>query len=180
MRALLGLTILFLLLQPAQAQALSCVSLPSPQEAYLQYDAIVVGSVKQVKSDGGMNRVLLTVTSSYKGVEQKELTVMENATWGAVSGPSVVGETYLFYLTHTADGWENPLCAPSRRIADAQEDLAFLQGKELPVSGASDRSAAAASPRTPSGSRASYAAIGSVVLIVLAVAGIGWTRSRRT
>ncbi len=178
MRVLLGMAILFLLIQPAQAQALSCASLPSPKEAYQQYDAVVVGSVTQVESDGRMNRVQVTVTSSYKGVKQKELTVLENATWGAAWGPSVVGETYLFYLMNTADGWESPLCGPSRRIADAQDDLAFLQNKELPMSGASGQPDSA-SPQASS-DRASYAAIGSVVLIVLAVAGIGWTRSRRT
>lgn len=178
MRVLLGLALLFLLIQPTQAQALSCASLPSPKEAYQQYDAVLVGSVRQVESDGNVNRVQVTVASSYKGVKQKELTVLENATWGAAWGPSVVGETYLFYLKHTADGWENPLCAPSRRIADAQDDLAFLQNKVMPVRDASGQSASA-SPRATSG-RASYAAVGSVVLIVLAVAGIGWTRGRRT
>jgi len=178
MRALLSLAILFLLIQPAQAQALSCAAPPSPKEAYQQYDAVVVGSVTQVESDGKMNRVQVIVTSSYKGVKEKELTVLENATWGAAWGPSVVGETYLFYLANTADGWESPLCGPSRRIADAQDDLAFLQGKELPVSDAPGQSAST-SPRAPSG-RASYAAIGSVVLVVLAIAGIGWTRSRKT
>lgn len=178
MRVLLSLAILFLLIHPTQAQALSCASLPSPEEAYKHYDAVVVGSVKQVESDGETNRVQLAVTSSYKGVKQAELTVLENASWGSIWGPSVVGETYLFYLKHTDNGWENPLCAPTRRIADAQDALAFLQNKELPTSGASGQSASA-SPQAPS-SRASYAAIGSVILIVLAVAGVGWTRSRKT
>lgn len=179
MRVLLGLAILFLLIQPTQAQALSCVAPPSPKEAYAQYDAVVVGSVTQVKSDGAVNRVRLTVSDSYKGVRQNELTVLENATWGALWGPSAVGETYLFYLMHTEDGWENPLCAPSRRIADAQDDLAFLQGKELPASGASGQPTDASPPVT-SGGRAAFAITGSIVLIALAVAGIGWTRSRRT
>ena len=165
MRVLLGLALLFLLIQPAPAQALSCASLPSPKEAYRHSDAVVVGSVKQVEPDGDMNRVQLTVTSSYKGIGQKEkeLTVMENATWGAAWGPSAVGETYLYYLKHTADGWENPLCAPSRRIADAQDDLIFLRSKTL-----------------SSSTGWTYAAIGAGALIVLAVAGIGWIRRRRT
>lgn len=162
-----GLAILFLMTHPSQAQALSCAALPAPQEAYRHYDAVIVGSVKQVDSDGNnVNRVHITVTRSYKGV-------LENATWGSVWGPSVVGETYLFYLMNTADGWENPLCAPSHRIADAQDDLAYLKNKELPISDAGW------SASDSSRGWVSYATIGSVVLIVLVAAGIGWTRSRK-
>lgn len=164
MRIILGLVILFLMMQPMQVQALSC-AFSSPEEAYQNYDAIIVGSVKQVDSEENVNRVQITITDSYKGIKQKELTMLENATWGSAWGPSIVGETYLFYLMNTENGWENSLCSPSRRIMDAQDDLAFLN-KKLSLNDAARWYY--------------YAAIGSVVLIVLVAAGRRWTRNRRT
>lgn len=163
-RVLLCLAILFLMIQPSKTQALSC-AYSSPEEAYQNYDAIIVGSVKQVDSEENVNHVQITVTNSYKGMTPKELTILENATWGSAWGPSVAGETYLFYLIHTENGWENSLCSPSRRLIDAQDDLAFLN-KQLPINDASRWYY--------------YAAIGSVILIVLVAAGRRWTRRRGT
>jgi len=126
------------LFQPGKAAALSCAEIPSVEDAYTKYDGIIAATVNSVKgSHEDTNSVLLTVTKSFKGVQTDRLTIEENRTWGAVNGPSQAKESYLFFLIQDK-GWQNPLCAPTMKLADATDALAFLEQKgELPLQPAS-------------------------------------------
>ncbi|GEM_PF-3249928 len=122
-------------LQSAPAMALSCAEFPPIEEAYEQYDGLIVGLVDEVSGKNDeYNEVKVTVQRSFKGVEADQVTMLENPTWGNLNGPSEVGEEYLFFLRLTdSDQWENPLCSPSMKVDAAGEELAYVQDKELPI-----------------------------------------------
>jgi len=127
------LLILFLMLLPSQAFALSCVEIPTKEAAYEKYDGIIIGKVKEVVRKKEHNEVKLEVVKSYKAIDQTLLSVNENITWGALSGPSEVGEQYLFFLKKEGTEWENPLCAPSNKVSESANELDFLKDKEIPL-----------------------------------------------
>ncbi|WP_150266002.1 hypothetical protein [Paenibacillus tepidiphilus] len=157
-------TLLLLLLLPTvlpveQASALSCVEPLTDEKAYEHYDGIIVGHVeKSVTADQWTNQVTVTVLRSFKSITERTLVLNEDSSWGAINGPSEVGEDYLFFLRQTDSGWENPLCSPSKEADNAAGKLAFLADKELelptgaapgvPSSGPS--SAAPSTPAAPS------------------------------
>ncbi|QJC50713.1 hypothetical protein HGI30_03395 [Paenibacillus albicereus] len=129
--AIIMMTLLLVL--PAQAQALSCTELRSGEEAYAAYDGIAVGRVERVSEGRERNLVRIAVETSYKGVVSERIVAEEDKSWGALNGPSQVGEEYLFFLRTKGEHWENPLCAPSRPIHASAKELAFLMGKEIPL-----------------------------------------------
>ncbi|WP_236343405.1 hypothetical protein [Paenibacillus plantiphilus] len=134
MKKIIGLAFALLLLSPMHAAttyALSCVELPSVDKAYERYDGIIVGKVDEVSRHDDRHEAKLTVSKSYKGVDKQNISIDEDMTWGALNGPSEVGQQYLFFLNKKDGGWENPLCAPTVKIADASEQLAFLKDKEI-------------------------------------------------
>lgn len=122
-----------MLIQPTNTLALSCAEMPSVEEAYARYDGIIVGKVDKVTRQGEHNKVKVSVSKSYKGVDVNKLTLTENSTWGATMGPSVVGEEYVFFLRQKDGVWENPLCAPTVKLADASDMLEYLKDKEIPI-----------------------------------------------
>lgn len=125
------LLILIVTLQPGQVSALSCASLLSVDKAYEEYDGVIVGYVEDITRTSKSNELQLKVVTSYKGVEDAGIRVAENITWGALDGPSEKSEEYLFFLKKKDGGWENPLCAPTKKKADASAELAYLKGKEI-------------------------------------------------
>jgi len=159
----------FLLFQPGKAAALSCAEISSVEDAYTKYDGIIVATVDSVRgSHADTNSVLLTVTKSFKGVQTDRLRIEENRSWGALNGPSNSKESYLFFLKHDK-GWENPLCAPTMKLADATEALAFLEQKgELPLQPA------------PAEAIGSSTWVGlAIVAGVIVLALFGWVRYRK-
>lgn len=116
-----------------EASALSCASKLSNEEAYEHYNGIVVAKVDKLVERGEYNELQITVSKSYKGITDSKLTFIEDKTWGAINGPSVVGEEYLFFLKGNENGWENPLCAPSEKTDRMIKELAFLKDKELDI-----------------------------------------------
>lgn len=136
MKKILLLAFALLLLSPMDAAttyALSCVEIPSVDKAYERYDGIIVGTVDEVTRHDDRHEAKLTVSRSYKGVDKQNISIDEDMTWGALNGPSEVGQQYLFFLNKKEGGWENPLCAPTVKIADASDQLAFLKDKEIPL-----------------------------------------------
>jgi hypothetical protein len=127
------LLVLIITLQPGQVNALSCASLPSIDKAYEEYDGVIVGYVEDMTRNSKSNVLQLKVVTSYKGVEDAGIKVAENITWGSLDGPSVKGEEYLFFLRKKDGGWENPLCAPTKKKIDASAELAYLKDKEIPL-----------------------------------------------
>lgn len=110
------------------------MEIPSVEEAYEEYDGVVIGQIDEVINKHNHNEVKITVSNSFKGIEVGKLTVNEDATWGNLNGPSVVGEVYLFFLRYHDDKWVNPLCSPSMKATEASAELEFLKDKEILLS----------------------------------------------
>ncbi|WP_127509782.1 hypothetical protein [Paenibacillus humicus] len=138
---LAGMLFVLLPLQPSQVQALSCAEPRSMEEAYIYYDAILEGHLDKSVSHFNRNELRITVKTSYKGVGEERIIADEDKFWGVVNGPSASGEDYLFFLKIKGDHWENPLCAPSRPVAESAAALAYLKGKEIPLQRAAEPAA---------------------------------------
>ncbi len=174
---------------PNGAQALSCAEMPTAEEAYERYDGIVLAKVERIERErsggsaehtGEHHRVALTVERSFKGVEEPSIAVRENITWGALNGPSEIGETYLFFLKQMGEGWEHPLCAPTMPASTAEGAISALADKELPIRRPAveplERIAEGAAPGNPPGSTEGaerdpvFAVFGGLVVVLIAVA----------
>lgn len=116
-------------LVPDRASALSCAAPRSIEESYANYDAVVVANVDEVKERRSSKELKLTVLESYKGLEERNVTVTEDFTWGT----SQRGTQYLFFLKKKDGAWENPLCSPTKMAVSAAQELAFLKDKEIPL-----------------------------------------------
>ncbi|KQX56676.1 hypothetical protein [Paenibacillus sp. Root444D2] len=125
--------VLLVFLFPANTYALSCAQMPSMDQAYDQYDGVIIGHVEGVVRKKESNQIQLTVVKSYKGIEEHTIKVGEDITWGSLNGPSEKGVNYLFFLKKKGDEWVNPLCAPSKKLVDASKELDYLKDKEVPL-----------------------------------------------
>jgi len=105
----------------------------SIEESYEWYDGIIVGKVEELTPGSPNNELKLKVSKSYKGIEEEYLVIDEDSTWGAIWGPSEVGQEYLFFLIKANDKWANPLCSPTIRSSAAATELKFLEDKEIPL-----------------------------------------------
>lgn len=123
---------------PDRAEALSCAELMPIEKAYGYYDAVIVGHVDKVVKRGDRHELHLTVKSSYKGIRSSRIVADEDRNWGALDGPALSGAEYLFFLKSTGDGWENPLCAPSKLTSASAAELAYMKGREIPLESAAD------------------------------------------
>ncbi|MBD2869179.1 hypothetical protein [Paenibacillus arenilitoris] len=129
----LMLLFLFTIFYPNASYALSCANIPPIETAYERYDGVVVGKVEEIVATSVSNELQVKVLRSFKGIEAQSLTIQEDITWGSWHGPSVKGETYLFFLYEKATGWENPLCSPTEKVADQADVDPYLEGKDIPL-----------------------------------------------
>lgn len=133
MKKLIMLIALLVFLFPANTYALSCAQMPSVEQAYEQYDGVIIGLVEGVVRKKESNQIQLTVVKSFKGIEEHTIKVDEDITWGSLNGPSEKGVHYLLFLKKKGNEWENPLCSPSKKLADASKELDYLKDKEVPL-----------------------------------------------
>jgi hypothetical protein len=168
LKKIVSVCLMLLFLAPTPTFALSCAQLPSMDKAYETYDGVIIGQVNKVNFGQENNQITVNVIKSFKGVQSTKLVMSENATWGALNGPSELGQEYVFFLKHRDIGWENPLCSPSTKVADASQELAFLESKEIPLT-----SSSVILPINPSPMR--WAVFG-LVAVSIAVVGLGLLR----
>lgn len=128
-RVLLICFVVWTALVPAHASALSCAMPPSIEKSYELYEAVVVANVDDVIRKKNSRELKLTVLTSFKGMEDRNLAVAEDITWGT----SERGKQYLFFLKKKEGGWENPLCSPTKLAGNASQELSFLKEKEIPL-----------------------------------------------
>ncbi|MCM3785981.1 hypothetical protein M3231_23705 [Neobacillus mesonae] len=83
----------------------------------------------KVKKHKNHIELQITVSESFKGITEKNITVSEDMTWGT----SKVGESYLFFLMRQENGWHNQLCSPTTTLNNANEELEYLQPQALPL-----------------------------------------------
>jgi hypothetical protein len=129
MKKLIMVSFVLLFFYPKTTFALKCVELPSIESAYEKYDAVIIGYVDGVVRNTQSNQINLRVIKSFKGTEESKIAAEESIAWGT----SKTGEEYLYFLIKTDKGWEIPLCSPMMAVADASEELVFLQDKEIPL-----------------------------------------------
>lgn len=114
---LVFLTSLFLV--PVQISALSCAE-PSPVDiAYDEYDAVLVGKVKDINHNKNAKMLTIEVGKSYKGVETETITVYEDITWGE----SQENAEYLFFLNQEGGKWIHPLCSPTTHHTELADEV---------------------------------------------------------
>lgn len=118
--------LLALFLMPNQSLALSCAE-PSPVEiAYDEYDAVLVGQVKDINHYNNTKTLIIEVEKSYKGADRKTITVYEDVTWGE----SRKNATYLFFLNQDGGKWINPLCSPTTHRTELADE-AYADKQEV-------------------------------------------------
>jgi len=102
-------------------------------QAYDRYDGVLIGLIEGVVRKKNSNQIQVTVVKSFKGIEEHTIKVDEDITWGSLNGPSEKGVHYLFFLKKSGNDWVNPLCSPSKKLADASKELDYLKDKEIPL-----------------------------------------------
>lgn len=117
---------LIFIITPSKTNALSCIMPPPIEERFEHIDAIVIAKVEEIKKGSSQtNDIILNISKSYKGINEKTITMKENVDWGV----SVVGEEYLLFLQKTEDAWVNSSCY-SMLAKHADVELKFLKNKQ--------------------------------------------------
>ncbi|NQX70905.1 hypothetical protein HQN90_32710 [Paenibacillus alba] len=162
-RKLLLLLFGLLFLFPTNTYALSCAQLPSIEQAYENYDAVVIAYVDDIVRKRQSNEIQLTVLNSFKGIQDRKLVMEEDMTWGT----SERGTQYLYFLRKKdGGGWENPLCSPMQKVTSAAKALDFLKEKEIAVKDA----------EFPKGAGSTNWVEVSILVVVLGLLGYGLVR----
>lgn len=132
---LLGALVLLGFAPPGRAAACSCVQV-SPTHALEEHDAVFEGRVVAVDapSDPSGRRVAtFEVVQQWKGVE-RERVVVSTAAAGSLCGVGFEeGTSWLVYADRTGGELSTGLCSRTRRIEDAEEDLAALGAGVVPI-----------------------------------------------
>jgi hypothetical protein len=149
-RLLLGLTVLtaLMLAFPGEAFACSCVSSGPPCQNAFHVDAIFAGTVSRISvlpDDGpplrpGEARIPRAVrvefasVEGFRGIPSSPVSVVTAGSGPACGYEFRQGGRYLVYASRTADGrgFETSICSRTRSVADAGEDLRFLQTLSAP------------------------------------------------
>jgi hypothetical protein len=149
-RLLIGLTTLAVLsLTPARdASACSCPSPGPPCQNTFQVDAVFAGTVLSISAlpDEGPPlrpgefripqalRVEFAAVEAFRGVQGPSLSVLTAGSGPACGYAFKKGERYLVYASRNRNGsgFVTGLCSRTRRLADADDDLRFLQTLSAP------------------------------------------------
>ncbi len=124
---------------PRFASALSCPMILSIEMNYEKYDGVILARLMKVThAEDDSPIVQVRVLQSYKGVTDSRLSIRGLPFWGE---PSQEGQTYLFFLNKTEEGWVYPICSPLSPQENMTDwELAFLEGKEIPLTEVSESS----------------------------------------
>lgn len=111
---------------PEHSHALSCEEPSPPEIAYDEYDAVIIGTVEEISESMSAKTMTVNVEKSFKGVNQKIITVKEDLTWGQ----SQLHSSLLFFLNKEGKDWAHPLCSPTTADMDLAEAV-FVDKEEL-------------------------------------------------
>jgi hypothetical protein len=127
-------TLLFFasVLWPASVDACSCATEGLPCGAAWSADAVFVGhvvSIETLTTPGNLTsrrHVELAVLEAFRGVQLSQLSLVAGGT--NCDYPFRMGETYVVYAYRSADGQlSTSICARTRPVAEATEDLTYLR-----------------------------------------------------
>ena len=136
MRASIATLLALAALGPADASACSCIQV-SPTRSLEEHDAVFEGRVVEIERPDdpatGRVRVTMAVVQHWKGIES-ERVVVTTAGMESMCGVSFAPDTsWLVYADLEGDGFTTGLCSRTRRIEEAEEDLAELGAGVVPV-----------------------------------------------
>ncbi len=148
-RLAIGLTTLAgLMLGPAgDALACSCLSPGSPCQSAFQVDAVFAGTVRSISvaDDGsplrpadaqipGALQVEFEGVVPFRGIQASTVSVATAGSGAACGYAFKQGERYLVYARRNSagTGWVTGICSRTRLLADAGDDLQFLQTLSAP------------------------------------------------
>lgn len=121
--------------RPIPAKACTCAPL-TPAEAAAEARSIFEGRVLSVEREDGELRVLFKVVQAWRGVRATRAVVLTQNNSARCGYGFAVGETYLVYTEPPSRDGEpetTGLCSRTRRIAEAEEDLAHLGAGVTPA-----------------------------------------------
>jgi len=151
--------LLLLALYANPASACSCLSNGPPCQWYFQVDAVFAGAVTVISEIDGppdlpypLRLVRFAVERGFRGVDAATAEAVTGMGGGDCGYPFKTGERYLVYAYRNQEGrLVTGICSRTRPLAEADEDLAFIQdsGRRRRARGCRERSGTgnATSPR---------------------------------
>jgi hypothetical protein len=128
------LTLSWLLGLSQLAYACTCAMPKPPCEEYWQKDAVFVGEVTALKAakdaEGWQKRlVTLAITEAFRGVTGKEVTLSTGLSGGDCGFGFQPGGQYLVYAYRNKQSGQLSAssCSRTRKLAEAESDLAYLR-----------------------------------------------------
>jgi hypothetical protein len=148
MRPVIESAVLLLLLTAFadKADACSCISSGPPCQGYFQVEAVFAGTVQTISPVEGTpdspNRgrvVVFAIERAFRGVQGTTAEITTGMGGGDCGYPFEVGERYLVYAYREKEASRlgTGICTRTRPIADAAEDLRYIEG--LPAAGTGAR-----------------------------------------
>lgn len=169
-----------------RAHACSCAASGPPCQGYFQVDAVFAGTVTAISDlDGtGDDRlferrlVRFATQRAFRGVEGTTVDVFTGMGGGDCGYAFKTGEQYLVYASRRQGRLTTGICSRTRPLAEAAEDLKFIQGIGAAPAGARVSGTIAHSERDfGTGESRRYPAVADVPV---QLRGTGITREART
>lgn len=140
----LVIVVFFLLWNPLEPIACSCVMPPPPEDALNDSHAVFSGEVIDVVDNKGIingygKSIYFKVDKSWKGIDQAEVRVTTGNNDGDCGIPFEKGQTYLVYATasdmYVKNTLSTTICHRTMELSDATEDLNALGEGKVIVAG---------------------------------------------
>lgn len=183
---------LWLLGQPAQVHACSCVVPGSPSEEIDKFDAVFAGRVVSIEhsfgpdklpSPGDQTTIGFQVSAVWKGAVSRDMDVTTPPTGGACGFAFEQGQEYIVYAYDSADadrGYSVNICSRTALLAEAQEDLDAFGAGDAPPSGAGGpRSEAPTAPDDDTVTMVVVSVVAAMIIIGALLSAV-WVTRRRT
>ena len=146
MRSLIGAAVVsFILFYGTPADACSCIETGPPCQNYFRVDSVFVGMVRTITEVEAppdpipFRRRLVTfaVERAFRGAEGASVGVTTGMGGGDCGYEFKAGERYLVYAYKAKDGQlHTGICSRTRPIAEAADDLIFIEGLRTAPTGA--------------------------------------------
>jgi hypothetical protein len=117
---------------PAEVFACMCVEVP-PANALAEHDAVFEGRVISVERRDGQLIAELEVVQHWKGMERERASVRTAESSAACGVSFEVDTSWLIYADREGDVLSTGICSRTRRIEDAEEDIAALGAAVVPI-----------------------------------------------
>lgn len=130
----IALIFLTIALAPRAARACECVE-STPAAAFAAHVAVFEGRVVEVQpgDPSGYTSVVMEVVQYWKGISTERITVFTPTAESMCGLPFDTEQSWLVYADREGERLVTGLCARTRRIEDAEADIAVLGAGIVPV-----------------------------------------------